>query len=203
MNAVRRVRGGPAVWARDLAMGMRFAAGGGREGWIRTALTALGVALGVAVLLLGASVPSLTSAWHGREKARENLGQRHEPRPADHTLLYASADTVYRGAQIRGRLVRPDGAHPPVPPGIRQLPGPGRMLVSPALKELLESRGSCCATGCPTAWPVSSPTRGCSARRNSPISPGRPRCARAPATASTTSARPGNRRRCGRPWCCW
>ncbi|KPC66738.1 FtsX-like permease family protein [Streptomyces chattanoogensis] len=139
MNAIRRVRSGPAVWARDLAMGMRFAAGGGREGWIRTALTALGVALGVAVLLLGASVPSLTSAWHGREKARENLGQRHEPRPADHTLRYASADTVYRGAQIRGRLVRPDGAHPPVPPGIRRLPGPGRMLVSPALKELLES----------------------------------------------------------------
>ncbi|AJT64682.1 hypothetical protein T261_3011 [Streptomyces lydicus] len=139
MNAIRRVRSGPAVWARDLAMGMRFAAGGGREGWIRTALTALGVALGVAVLLFGASVPSLTSAWHGREKARENLGQRHEPRPADHTLRYASADTVYRGAQIRGRLVRPDGAHPPVPPGIRHLPGPGRMLVSPALKELLES----------------------------------------------------------------
>ncbi|WP_435844047.1 ABC transporter permease [Streptomyces gilvosporeus] len=120
-------------------MGMRFASGGGREGWVRTALTALGVALGVAVLLLGASVPSLTSAWHGREKARENLGQEHEPRPSDTTLRYASADTVFRGAQIRGRLVQPDGAHPPVPPGIRRLPGPGRMLVSPALRQLLDS----------------------------------------------------------------
>ncbi|MFI9047610.1 FtsX-like permease family protein [Streptomyces sp. NPDC053427] len=132
---------GPAVgtWARDLAMGMRFAAGGGREGWIRTALTALGVALGVAVLLLGASVPSLTGAWHGREKARENLGQEHPPKASDHTLRYASADTVFHGAQIRGRLVLPDGAHPPVPPGVRRLPGPGRMLVSPALKELLDS----------------------------------------------------------------
>ncbi|MFJ9415964.1 FtsX-like permease family protein [Streptomyces sp. NPDC101227] len=134
---------GPAVheWARDLAMGMRFAAGGGREGWIRTALTALGVALGVAVLLLGASVPSLTAAWHGREKARENLGQEHPPKAADNTTLYTSADTVFHGTQIRGRLVRPDGAHPPVPPGIRRLPGPGRMIVSPALKELLDSPG--------------------------------------------------------------
>ncbi|MEU9110274.1 FtsX-like permease family protein [Streptomyces sp. NPDC048483] len=138
---VSGARGGPSVWARDLAMGMRFAAGGGREGWIRTALAALGVALGVAVLLLGASVPSLTNAWHGREKARENLGQEHEPKAADTTVLYASADTVFHGAQIRGRLVRPDGAHPPVPPGIRHLPGPGRMWVSPALKELLDSPG--------------------------------------------------------------
>ncbi|MFI0224757.1 FtsX-like permease family protein [Streptomyces lydicus] len=132
-------RTGPAVWARDLAMGIRFAAGGGREGWIRTALTAAGVALGVAVLLLGASVPSLMDAWHGREKARENLGQAHQPRAADTTLRYASVDTTFRGTPIRGRLVRPDGAHPPVPPGVRHLPGAGRMLVSPALKELLGS----------------------------------------------------------------
>ncbi|MGW1379512.1 FtsX-like permease family protein [Streptomyces sp. NPDC002446] len=132
-------RGGPAVWARDLVMGMRFAAGDGREGWIRTALTAAGVALGVAVLLLGASVPTLMDSWHGREKARENLGQRHEPRPADDTLRYASVDTTFHGTPIRGRLVRPDGAHPPVPPGVHRLPGAGRMLVSPALKELLDS----------------------------------------------------------------
>ncbi|MGW1790835.1 FtsX-like permease family protein [Streptomyces tubercidicus] len=134
-------RSGPGAWARDLTMGMRFAAGGGREGWIRTALTAAGVALGVAVLLLGASVPGLMDAWHGREKARENLGQAHEPPPADDTLRYTSTDTVFHGAPVRGRLVRPDGAHPPVPPGIRQLPGPGRMVVSPALKELLDSPG--------------------------------------------------------------
>lgn len=132
-------RTGPGAWARDLAMGMRFAAGGGREGRIRTALTAAGVALGVAVLLLGASVPTLMDAWHGREKARENLGQVHEPPPADDTVRYASTDTVFHGLPVRGRVVRPDGAHPPVPPGVRQLPGPGRMLVSPALKELLDS----------------------------------------------------------------
>ncbi|MEK2475254.1 FtsX-like permease family protein [Streptomyces noursei] len=130
-------RTGPARWARDLAMGMRFAAGGGREGWIRTALTAAGVALGVAVLLFCASAPTLMNAWHGREKARENLGQAHPPPRSDRTVLYAHTDTVFRGTAIRGRLVRPDGAHPPAPPGMRHLPGPGEMVVSPALKDLL------------------------------------------------------------------
>ncbi|WP_405744147.1 ABC transporter permease [Streptomyces sp. NBC_01525] len=129
-------------WCRDLLMGMRFAAGGGREGWTRTALTAVGVALGVAVLLVGASVPTLMNAWHGREKARENLGQLHEPPRGDTTVRYASADTVFHGERIRGRLVRPDGAHPPVPPGMDRLPGPGEMRVSPALKELLAEPGS-------------------------------------------------------------
>ncbi|MYU55045.1 MULTISPECIES: FtsX-like permease family protein [Streptomyces] len=135
-------RTGPVGWAHDLLLGMRFAAGGGREGWIRTALTAVGVALGVAVLLLGTSVPTLMDSWHGREKARENLGQLHPPAPADDTILYASTNTVFHGEQIRGRLIRPDGAHPPVPPGIDRLPGPGRMMVSPALKELLDAPGS-------------------------------------------------------------
>lgn len=130
---------GPVRWARDLAMGMRFAAGGGRAGWIRTALTAAGVALGVAVLLLGASVPGMLDSWHGREQARASPDPVHPPRAADDTLRYATADTTFHGTPVRGRLVRPDGAHPPVPPGVDRLPGPGRMLVSPALKELLDS----------------------------------------------------------------
>ncbi|POX41682.1 hypothetical protein C3486_08350 [Streptomyces sp. Ru73] len=138
----RRAPGGPAGWLRDLGLGMRFAVTGGREGWFRTALSAVGVGIGVAVLLLAASAPPLLDAWHGREKARENLGQTHEPRASDRTLRYAQADTSFHGDAVRGRLVRPDGAHPPVPPGIERLPGPGEMVVSPALRELLDAPGS-------------------------------------------------------------
>ncbi|WP_030623144.1 ABC transporter permease [Streptomyces sclerotialus] len=138
----RRSGSGPAAWLRDLATGARFAVTGGREGWFRTALSAVGVGIGVAVLLLAASAPTLLDAWHGREKARENLGQVHEPRASDRTLRYAQADTSFHGTPVRGRLVRPDGAHPPVPPGIRRLPGPGEMVVSPALRELLAAPGS-------------------------------------------------------------
>ncbi|MEV0601282.1 ABC transporter permease [Streptomyces sp. NPDC050315] len=132
----------PAAWLRDLAMGARFAVTGGREGWFRTALSALGVGIGVAVLLLACSAPSVLDAWHGREKARENLGQAHEPRASDRTVQYAQADTAFHGEPVRGRLVRPDGAHPPVPPGIERLPGPGEMVVSPALRELLAAPDS-------------------------------------------------------------
>ncbi|WP_051831724.1 ABC transporter permease [Streptomyces violens] len=123
-------------------MGARFAVTGGREGWFRTALSAIGVGIGVAVLLLACSAPTVLDAWHGREKARENLGQLHEPRASDRTVRYAQADTTFHGEPVRGRLVRPDGAHPPVPPGIKRLPGPGEMVVSPALRELLAEPGS-------------------------------------------------------------
>ena len=56
--------------ARDLGLGVRFAFAGGREGWIRAVLTALGVGLGVAVLLLTTAVPNALAVRHDREEAR-------------------------------------------------------------------------------------------------------------------------------------
>lgn len=38
----KRAPGRLRTWARDLGLGVRFAAAGGREGWIRTLLTAVG-----------------------------------------------------------------------------------------------------------------------------------------------------------------
>ena len=46
----------------ELLIGARMALTGGREGWIRTILTALGVGIGVAMLLLAASVPAALQA---------------------------------------------------------------------------------------------------------------------------------------------
>ncbi|MFJ7999936.1 hypothetical protein ACIQ7D_22795 [Streptomyces sp. NPDC096310] len=45
----------------------------------------------------------------------------------------------YRVDTVRGELLRPDGAHPPLPPGVAELPGPGAMVASPALRDLLSS----------------------------------------------------------------
>uniref|UniRef100_UPI00117D66A3 hypothetical protein n=1 Tax=Streptomyces caniscabiei TaxID=2746961 RepID=UPI00117D66A3 len=61
-------------WYRDLAMGVRFTFTGGREGWVRAVLTAVGVGLGVALLLLTAAVPSALTTRDAREKAREDQG---------------------------------------------------------------------------------------------------------------------------------
>lgn len=126
-------------WAADLAMGARFAVSGGREGWLRTALTAVGVGLGVAVLLVAASVPHMLGAREARTDARENYGFSEQVERSDRSALYDRADTTYHGERIRGRLLQPDGDHPPVPPGVTKLPGPGEMAVSPALRDLLRS----------------------------------------------------------------
>ncbi|WP_395369656.1 FtsX-like permease family protein [Streptomyces tubercidicus] len=125
--------------ARSLAMGVRFAAGGGREGWVRTILTAIGVGLGVMLLLGAASVPHILDAREQRGEARTAVSGKQPIKRSDSTLLYGKAETSFRGQRITGALLRPDGPHAPAPPGVRELPRNGEMVVSPALAELLSS----------------------------------------------------------------
>ncbi|MFI1013901.1 FtsX-like permease family protein [Streptomyces sp. NPDC020965] len=137
-----RHRPGPALGrARDLALGVRFGALGGREGWIRNTLTAVGVGLGVALLLITSSIPQVV-------EAREERGDQRTPtsylrtgpaKPTATTTVWADISTEYRADTVRGTLLRADGDHPALPPGVLELPGPGEMLVSPALAELLAS----------------------------------------------------------------
>ncbi|MDI5964008.1 FtsX-like permease family protein [Streptantibioticus silvisoli] len=136
--------GNPArVWARDLAFGVRFAVGGGREGWARTLLTAVGVGLGVAMLLLAASVPAAFQSRSVREDQRvASYSDATHAGPGPHTLLARDAATTFRGNGITGELVRPDGPSPALPPGLSRLPGTGEMAVSPALHALLDAPGS-------------------------------------------------------------
>ncbi|MGW7576401.1 FtsX-like permease family protein [Streptomyces sp. NPDC054765] len=128
-------------WWADLAMGARFAVTGGREGWIRTALTALGVGLGVAVLLLAAALPNVFNAAMDRQRARTVVPAVDGAGPSDRTLLTASSAGAYRELPVNGRILRAEGPHAPVPPGLSRLPGPGELAVSPALRALLSSPG--------------------------------------------------------------
>ncbi|MFE0194135.1 FtsX-like permease family protein [Streptomyces sp. NPDC058989] len=123
--------------ARSLAMGVRFAAGGGREGWVRTALTAIGVGLGVMLLLGAASIPQILDARQQRGDARVAVAGERPIERSGSTLLYADAQTSFHGQSVRGVLLRPDGPGAPTPPGVRELPRNGEMVVSPALAELL------------------------------------------------------------------
>lgn len=130
---------GPRTWMRDLLLGARFAAGGGREGWLRTALTAVGVALGVALLLLAAAVPAMMDARDQRRVARDTVSVGEHLKPGAGTFLLADADTSYHGNDISGVLLHPEGPAAPAPPGVAAIPRPGQMVVSPALKKLLAS----------------------------------------------------------------
>ncbi|WP_371546202.1 ABC transporter permease [Streptomyces sp. NBC_00554] len=131
---------GVRQWARDLAMGARFAFTGGREGWVRVLLTAVGVGLGVALLLLTAAIPSALTARHDRETARTDITYSdNQVAKADNTLIVANVGTTYREKDVRGRQLEPEGPRAPLPPGVDKFPAPGEMVVSPALDELLKS----------------------------------------------------------------
>ncbi|GAA2649563.1 ABC transporter permease [Streptomyces vastus] len=129
-------------WSRDLGMGFKFAFTGGREGWGRALLTATGVGLGVALLLLTTAIPSALAARQDREEARSDLHygdtSTHVPR-SDRSLLITHTDTTFRDKDVRGRELKPEGPRAPLPPGLEEFPAVGEMVVSPALKELLES----------------------------------------------------------------
>ncbi|MER8222510.1 FtsX-like permease family protein [Streptomyces sp. NPDC094143] len=127
-------------WVRDLGMGVRFALAGGREGWTRALLTAVGVGLGVALLLLTTALPGALAERDRREEARSDhtLSQQKIPK-ADDTLVVLDADTMFHDRDVRGRLLEPEGPKAPLPPGLAGFPAEGDMIVSPALKELLAS----------------------------------------------------------------
>ncbi|MFI1386042.1 FtsX-like permease family protein [Embleya sp. NPDC020886] len=120
-------------------MGAGFAVTGGREGWTRTLLTAIGVGLGVALLLLTTAIPGALGARDDRGRGRDELSGRAQ-QAAENTLLVATIDTTYKGDDIRGRALRAEGPRAPVPPGLSRLPAPGEMMVSPALADLLASK---------------------------------------------------------------
>jgi FtsX-like permease family len=122
----------------SLLMGVRFAVGGGRAGWTRAVLTAVGVGLAVAVLLLAASVPHAMAARHERNASRA-IPTAADVASGPHTVLVVNVSTEYRGATVLGQLIRAEGATPARPPGVRALPGAGEMVVSPALDRLLHS----------------------------------------------------------------
>lgn len=126
-------------WARDLALGVRFAFSGGREGWIRAVLTAVGVGLGVALLLLTTAIPNVLAVRHDRSEARADLYTGEGVRKSDRSLVVADAGTTFHDKDVIGRAVQPEGPGAPLPPGVDAFPAKGEMVVSPALKKLLES----------------------------------------------------------------
>ncbi|MFE5894965.1 ABC transporter permease [Streptomyces sp. NPDC056462] len=133
----------PRQWATDLALGARFAVTGGREGWVRMTLTAVGVGLGVALLLLCTALPNVFAARQKVEDARFDISYSDKAPPrADNTFLVAETDTTWHDDDVRGRLVEPEGERAPLPPGVESFPGKGEMVVSPALKDLLASDGA-------------------------------------------------------------
>ncbi|GGL91324.1 ABC transporter permease [Micromonospora yangpuensis] len=130
-------RRGPTAWLHDLLLGVRLSVAGGPTGWARLAMTAVGVGLGVAMLLTATALPTVGLARSDRSEGRDPGPDVTAAGPD--TLLYAEADTDWRELRVEGLLVQPEGGQAPVPPGLSRLPAPGEMVVSPDLAELLAS----------------------------------------------------------------
>lgn len=123
-------------WMSDLVLGVRLAVGGGRTSWARLALSALGIAIATAVLLVAASVGTMHAKREARQYAHFVVDQ---PVDGVNPTWHDSKHTEFRDEGVDIDYVAPTAADSPKPAGLTALPKPGEMYVSPALAELLAS----------------------------------------------------------------
>lgn len=123
-------------WASDLALGVRLAVGGGRTSWARLALSALGIAIATAVLLVAASAGNM----HSARDARQYAGLVAD-RPVEgvHPTWHERTSTEFLGDTVELNYVAPTAPDSPKPAALPALPKAGEMYASPALAELLAS----------------------------------------------------------------
>jgi hypothetical protein len=123
-----------------LSLGIRLSLGGGRQAIGRLLLAGASVSLAVGLLLSALGAFAAEGALDRRIDARAEIHlSEGEPIPGDHLLVEYSGVGRFRGRDIETRFVSAVGDHPPVPPWLSRWPGPGEMVVSPALAELLEA----------------------------------------------------------------
>lgn len=121
-------------WVGDIAIGVRLAVGGGRTSLVRFALGAVGIAIAMFVLLVAASVNRMKAEYDVREVA--DMPDTEVIAGVDPTY-YTMTQTQFGGDRVDVNYVHAAGGNHPVPASMRELPGPGEMLASPALAELL------------------------------------------------------------------
>ncbi len=124
-------------WAADLVLGIRLAVGGSRTSWARLALTAAGVGLGVTVLLLAASIGPAREAKSHRVQAASL-----DPTSAGAKLKARHVSVSWQGRLITGKELAATASDAPAPPGVGRIPGPGELVVSPELLDLMRTDDS-------------------------------------------------------------
>jgi len=122
--------------ATTIGLGIRLALGGGRRGLTRLLLTAAGVAVGVALLIGGLGLAPALQTRHGRELAREPIFADHEVH-TNYSMWLNTNDRI--GSRDLVRITVGGVGSAPVPPGLSRLPGPGELVVSPALASVLDT----------------------------------------------------------------
>jgi hypothetical protein len=130
----------------DLALGVRLSVSGGRSGWVRLALIAVGVGLGVTMLLIAASIPTVLDARTERADAR-SVTWDQQLTAGEPTMLTQEVKSSFRDAPVVGLLLQPEHDDAPLPPGVPRQLAPGDLVVSPALGNLLASEDGAALRG--------------------------------------------------------
>jgi hypothetical protein len=123
---------------REFLLGLRLLFGAGRGNRVRFFLMAAGGSLGVCCLALVLTIPQILDAHDGRAAARQP--QTTSARPADSTLLLQRTDPYGSKAFTRVFIAKGTGHADEAPPGLKELPGPGEVFVSPRVQDLLRDQ---------------------------------------------------------------
>ncbi|MFJ4701983.1 ABC transporter permease [Streptomyces sp. NPDC088768] len=128
---------------KTLALGLLLAVRGDRATRVRFVLMTAGCAIGVACLAAVLSIPTIVAAHDTRAALRDAVPargaaaqQRAEGLPGL-PLSLERRDPFGSRPVTRVFVARPPRGGSPAPPGVSRLPGPGEVLVSPALRALL------------------------------------------------------------------
>ena len=133
-----------------IRFGLRLTLRGGREAATRLVLIGVAVAIGTALLLITLGGINAVNSQNARFAWLETASDGVRPNPpatagapassaratGDPTWWRLSGDRFH--GSIIGRVdVAATGPHPPLPPGMHALPGPGEFYASPAMARLL------------------------------------------------------------------
>jgi hypothetical protein len=119
-----------------IRLGLRLVVAGGRPAVIATALTALAVAFGTAILLYALSFEPAFQTRFDHAAWRDTSGIV-DVDTATSGLILQRTDDHWQGQRITRMDVAALSVDAPLPPGLDYLPAPGATYVSPALARLI------------------------------------------------------------------
>jgi hypothetical protein len=120
-------------------LGLRLTVRSGREPFVRLVVTAVAVAIGVAIMLCVLADFHAFTTSSNRPSWESTLGQQlsRDYPAATRSEQWNYSDDIYQGQTIERLDVAGLGPHAPVPPGIAKLPASGEYYASPALAALI------------------------------------------------------------------
>ncbi|MDG5804707.1 ABC transporter permease [Streptomyces ossamyceticus] len=123
---------------REFLLGLRLLFGAGRGNRVRFFLMAGGGSLGVCCLALVLTIPQILDAHDGRAAAREPKSA--SARSAQSTLVLQRTDPYGARPFTRVFIAKGTKGADAAPPGLKRLPAPGEVFLSPRAHDLLRDR---------------------------------------------------------------